>query len=172
MWPNPQETASLVTFTEEILNGKLHFSCSVLLKLSSGSNIRPRWAWVDLCWIGELSKFVHWPLTQWDSCNALLSKYCQFLKGCLRTTWSFLLLKNDVIKIQLFHYFWAFMKVLKYCIKPCIKVDTWIHLKLSVKFARIHLKISKNTSQNPRIHLKLSVKLCKKNAVGFNNKLT
>ena len=26
MWPNPQETADLVTFTEEILNGKLHFS--------------------------------------------------------------------------------------------------------------------------------------------------
>ena len=28
MWPNPQETAEtadLVTFTEEILNGKLHF---------------------------------------------------------------------------------------------------------------------------------------------------
>ena len=25
MWPNPQETADLFTFTEEILNGKLHF---------------------------------------------------------------------------------------------------------------------------------------------------
>ena len=29
MWPNSQETADLVTFTEEILNGKLHFLCSV-----------------------------------------------------------------------------------------------------------------------------------------------
>ena len=28
MWPNPQETAELVTFTEEILNGKLHFLLS------------------------------------------------------------------------------------------------------------------------------------------------
>ena len=28
MWPNPQDTADLVTFTEEILNGKLHFLCS------------------------------------------------------------------------------------------------------------------------------------------------
>ena len=28
MWPNPQETADLVTFTEEIRNGKLHFLCS------------------------------------------------------------------------------------------------------------------------------------------------
>ena len=27
MWPNP-ETADLVTFTEEILNGKLQFLCS------------------------------------------------------------------------------------------------------------------------------------------------
>ena len=25
MWPNPYKTANLVTFTEEILNGKLHF---------------------------------------------------------------------------------------------------------------------------------------------------
>ena len=30
MWPNPQETMDLVTFTAEILNGKLHFLCSVL----------------------------------------------------------------------------------------------------------------------------------------------
>ena len=29
MWPDPLETADLVTFTEEILNGKLHFLCSV-----------------------------------------------------------------------------------------------------------------------------------------------
>ena len=29
MWPNPQETVDLVTFTEEIFNGKLHFLCSV-----------------------------------------------------------------------------------------------------------------------------------------------
>ena len=28
MWPNPQEM-DLVTFTEEILNKKLHFLCSV-----------------------------------------------------------------------------------------------------------------------------------------------
>ena len=29
MWPNPGETADLVTFIGEILNGKLHFLCSV-----------------------------------------------------------------------------------------------------------------------------------------------
>ena len=28
MWPNPKETADLVTSTEGILNGKLHFFCS------------------------------------------------------------------------------------------------------------------------------------------------
>ena len=28
MRPNPHETADLFTFTEEILNGKLHFLCS------------------------------------------------------------------------------------------------------------------------------------------------
>ena len=30
MWPNPQLTTDLVTFTEEILNGKLHF-CAVII---------------------------------------------------------------------------------------------------------------------------------------------
>ena len=29
MWPNPQETADLVTLNDEILNGKLHFLSSV-----------------------------------------------------------------------------------------------------------------------------------------------
>ena len=28
MWPNPQETADMVTFTEDVPNGKLHFLCS------------------------------------------------------------------------------------------------------------------------------------------------
>ena len=31
MWPTPQETADLATFTEGFLNGKLHFFCSARL---------------------------------------------------------------------------------------------------------------------------------------------
>ena len=31
MQPNPLETANLVTFADEILNGKLHFSCSEVI---------------------------------------------------------------------------------------------------------------------------------------------
>ena len=34
MWPNPQFPADLITFTEEILNGKLHF-CAVLWVIKS-----------------------------------------------------------------------------------------------------------------------------------------
>ena len=30
MWPNPQETVDLVTFTEEILDGKLNFLWSAV----------------------------------------------------------------------------------------------------------------------------------------------
>ena len=33
MWPNPQETADLVTFTEKIFNGKLHFSAGEVVIL-------------------------------------------------------------------------------------------------------------------------------------------
>ena len=32
MWRNPQETAGLITFIEEILNGKLHFLRSVIAR--------------------------------------------------------------------------------------------------------------------------------------------
>ena len=32
MWPNPQGISDLVTFTEEIVNGKLPFLCSVIIK--------------------------------------------------------------------------------------------------------------------------------------------
>ena len=35
MWPNPQETANLVTLTEEILNGKIHFLNSVMYLLET-----------------------------------------------------------------------------------------------------------------------------------------
>ena len=33
MWPSPQETDDLVTFTEEILNRKFYFLCSDYLNL-------------------------------------------------------------------------------------------------------------------------------------------
>ena len=38
MWPNPQETADLATFTEEILNRKLCFLCSVFVFLRNGTS--------------------------------------------------------------------------------------------------------------------------------------
>ena len=36
MWPNPQKTADLVTYPEEILNGKLHFLRRALPKICHG----------------------------------------------------------------------------------------------------------------------------------------
>ena len=37
MWPNPQETKDLVTFTEEILNRKFHFLCSDSTSILAGN---------------------------------------------------------------------------------------------------------------------------------------
>ena len=39
MWTNPQETADLVTFTKEILNGQLYFLYSVQIEKLSGNVI-------------------------------------------------------------------------------------------------------------------------------------
>ena len=35
MWPNPQYTADLVIFTEEVLNGKPRFFCSVNISIAT-----------------------------------------------------------------------------------------------------------------------------------------
>ena len=43
MWPNPQFLAGLVTFTEEILNEKLHFLCSENNKVTSYRNLLVDW---------------------------------------------------------------------------------------------------------------------------------
>ena len=40
MWPNPQETADLVLFTEEIPNGKSPFLCSVNTSEDGITNLR------------------------------------------------------------------------------------------------------------------------------------
>ena len=46
MWPNPQEAADLVTFTEEILNGKLHSSVQcIFLWFMIGKLMRNSHAW-------------------------------------------------------------------------------------------------------------------------------
>ena len=34
MRPNPEKTANIVTFTKQVLNGKLHFLCSIKIKNS------------------------------------------------------------------------------------------------------------------------------------------
>ena len=41
MSPNPQKTADLVTFTGEILNGKLHFLCSASMQWNSLEQLPP-----------------------------------------------------------------------------------------------------------------------------------
>ena len=46
MWTNPKETLDLVTFTEEILNGKLH--CLFRVKYSSTENV---------FWYNEIANF-------------------------------------------------------------------------------------------------------------------
>ena len=40
MWPNKQFPADFVTFTEEILHGKLHFLCSVLYCIVQFRNVK------------------------------------------------------------------------------------------------------------------------------------
>ena len=50
MWPNPQETVDLVTFTEEFVNGKLHFLCSATkIKKRSETNFWCTFSALSFC---------------------------------------------------------------------------------------------------------------------------
>ena len=40
MWQNPQETADLITFTEEIYNKTLYFLCSVSFLFQTTRNVQ------------------------------------------------------------------------------------------------------------------------------------
>ena len=43
MWPNPQFPADLVTFAEEISNGKLHFLCSDYSNIADAKTLLIIW---------------------------------------------------------------------------------------------------------------------------------
>ena len=58
MWPNPQKTVDLVTFTEEILNGRLHFLCKR--------------------WLSEPQKHLFTSLTSRNHCQLLESSIYVF----------------------------------------------------------------------------------------------
>ena len=51
MWPNPHETVDLVTFTEEILNGKLHCLCSDIWGMLN---------FIDISWLAIFEIFEIW----------------------------------------------------------------------------------------------------------------
>ena len=56
MWPNLQETGDVVTFTKEILYGKLHFLCSkLLMNISILVYTVP---WSNDLWLKDLIKIV------------------------------------------------------------------------------------------------------------------
>ena len=66
MLPNSQETADLVSFTEEILNGKLHFLCSVSL-ISNYNNYKGYQSTVLSCYRGARYCFMLLDTGQFDN---------------------------------------------------------------------------------------------------------
>ena len=56
MWPNPKFAADLVTFTEEIFNGKLHFLCSVVVNELKETTFKNIHQYSFLCTIDHFLK--------------------------------------------------------------------------------------------------------------------
>ena len=75
---NPQETADLVTFTEEILDGKLHFLCSGILE----NNYRPK----KECYKRPIWRSTNWNIFLWDRLDKRESLYTRnFIKKCQKS---------------------------------------------------------------------------------------
>ena len=59
IWPNPQVAADLFTFTEKILNGKIHFMCSVNSNIISVTSFTANMintdAWKNMHWADHQS---------------------------------------------------------------------------------------------------------------------
>ena len=86
MWPNPQETADLVTFTEEILDGKLHFLCTVYWRSLSriiSENLGSSGG-KHLWWSSVLVK----PLSLWFTINLLINFKLMVLWNSLMILWN------------------------------------------------------------------------------------
>ena len=73
MWPNPEETADLITFTEEILNGKLNFLSSDfdLGKQKHAINTWKSFDPIIRCTLINISTGVFIWLLQFRLCNTL-----------------------------------------------------------------------------------------------------
>ena len=69
MWPNPQISAYLVTFTEEILNGKLHVLCSVLTDIKHFPFSKSMDPPLVFSWIELLRKAIMTRSKLENSCN-------------------------------------------------------------------------------------------------------
>ena len=63
MWPDPQQTADLVTFTEEILNRKFHFLCNVRLVRLQISMVVKIESWEK--WKFSYMQVICWEKDQW-----------------------------------------------------------------------------------------------------------
>ena len=75
MWPTPQEIADLVTFTEEILNGKLHFLCSACFFLSAEISESFGWEYFTLIMCKALE---HWLVNDIFSSETFLKSWIEF----------------------------------------------------------------------------------------------
>ena len=75
MWPNPQETADFVTFSQEILNGKHHFLCRVNWKLATMDLLNND----SECWYHQLGH-----VTRFYCCQKLARDLLNLLEISLR----------------------------------------------------------------------------------------
>ena len=107
MWPNPQFSAGLVTFTEEILNVKLHFLCSVY---STNPNSARYLLFSITSWMKDLTfPFLMWLSIFFYLKNVLLDFHFNILaKLSLSAIFSFLLTFSiyvDILHLLQFFFF-------------------------------------------------------------------
>ena len=131
MWPNPQETAGLVTFTEEILNGKLNFFAVT-------------WISFDLYTAKKLKFFIKDFFSKCDQIRRKVRVWSHLLKKSLMENFIFC---SVIVQFKSIFYFLPkvssiLQKLLENSAKHLNKVDLslswfhWLELKICLKLLK------------------------------------
>ena len=123
MWPNPQETADLYTFTKEMLNGKLHFLCSVWLR-----NISCKWFLVYLKNIVHIGALVYWLSVLYNFNEQWLNSSSRQVQPLLVAYWRLAVVGNSCSILDI-------KSGLRHCHQSFIPLKTASALCLTLIFA-------------------------------------
>ena len=132
MWPNPQFPADLVTFTEEILNWKLHFMCNVISQKSSSCNPqRPINFANEQIWVLREEQWLLRAYINFYEKNDAIRQNCSFMTTAF-ILWALMTIYGRKCKVDTEKCLFLSSDVTFLLVKYLLNVLLYFHLKLTL----------------------------------------